>query len=291
MRLKRLFVASWLIALIASATTLMWSCSHRVHDIDTLTVSIPPQKFLLDAIVGDKMKVNCLLGNGADPETYDPSMSHLINVEHSLIYFRVGSIGFEDAVIKRIKTSRPDLKIVDTSEGISFITGTHHGHDNDPHVWTSAVNARIMARNMYEAVAETDPSNAAYYKSNLDRLTARIDSIDSAIKTYIAAAPSRTFVIWHPSLSYFARDYGLTQIALGAEHKEASVNELRRQIETAKASDARVMFLQHETDNRQTSIVTAELGIPTAVINPIDYHWDEQMVSIGRSIAGLTDIK
>ncbi len=51
------------------------------------------------------------------------------------------------------------------------------------------------------------------------------------------------------------------------------------------------MFLQHETDNRQTSIVTAELGIPTAVINPIDYHRVEQMVSIGRSIAGLTDIK
>ena len=94
------------------------------------------------------MKVNCLLGNGADPKTYDPSMSHLINVEHSLIYFRVGSIGFEDAVIKRIKTPRPDLKIADTSEVISFITGTHHGHDNAPHRWTPSVHARVMARNL-----------------------------------------------------------------------------------------------------------------------------------------------
>ena len=89
MRLNRLFVASWLIALIVSATTLMWSCSHRVHDIDTLTVSLPPQKLLLDAIVGDKMKVNCLPGNGAAPKTYDPSTSPLINPARSRIYSRV----------------------------------------------------------------------------------------------------------------------------------------------------------------------------------------------------------
>ncbi len=286
MKLKNFPVASWLVALVAlSAMTVMWSCGSRTHEVDTLTVSIPPQKYLLDAIVGDKMRVNCLLSNGADPETYDPSMSHLINVENSVAYFQIGGIGFEDAVTKRIKTSRPDLKIIDTSTGIEFINGTHHGHDADPHVWTSTANARIIAHNMYEAVAGIDPGNASYYKSNLDKLIAHIDSIDAVIKSDIAVAPSTTFVIWHPSLSYFARDYGLTQIALGAEHKEASVNELRQQIDRAKASGATIMFLQPETDNRQTAIVNAELDLPTTTINPLSYNWDEQMVSIGKNLA------
>lgn len=261
------------------------SCGRRLKDVDTLTVSIPPQKYLLDAIAGDKMKVNCLLGNGADPETYDPSMSHLINVENSVAYFRIGSIGFEDAVIKRIKTSRPDLNIIDTSKGIDFIRGTHHGHETDPHIWTSATNARIIARNMYDALVKIDPHNADYYKANLDRLIARIDSTDAVIRADIAAAPSRAFVIWHPSLSYFARDYGLTQIALGTEHKEASINELRERIAKAKESGAEVMFLQPDTDNRQTRTINDQLHLPTAVINPLDYNWEEQMISIGKNLA------
>lgn len=290
MKLKNLPVASWLIMLMISAMTVMWSCGRTPHEVDTLTVSIPPQKYLLDAIVGDKMKVNCLLSNGADPETYDPSMSHLINVEHSVAYFQIGNIGFEDAVIKRIKTSRPDLKIIDTSKGVEPIKGTHHGHENDPHIWTSATNARIIAGNMYDAVAKIDPRNAAYYKSNLDRLIAHIDSVDAVIRADIASAPSKSFVIWHPSLSYFARDYGLNQIALGAEHKEASVADLREQIDKAKESDAGIMFLQHQTDNRQTSIISSELGLPTAVINPLGYNWDEQMIAIGQNLAAPSSV-
>lgn len=45
------------------------------------------------------------------------------------------------------------------------------------------------------------------------------------------------------------------------------------------------MFLQPETDNRQTAIVNAELDLPTATINPLSYNWDEQMVSIGKNLA------
>lgn len=290
MRLNPHDTFPWIIALLLGAITFMWSCSSRSHDVETLTVSIPPQKYLLDAIVGDKMKVNCLLSNGADPETYDPSMTHLMNVEHSVAYFQIGHIGFEDAVIKRIQTSRPDLKIIDTSKGIDFISGTHHGHDADPHIWTSAANARIIARNMYDAVVSIDTAHAAYYKANLDRLIAHIDSIDSVIKTDVAKAPSKTFVIWHPSLSYFARDYGLEQIALGAEHKDASIAELRRHIDKARQSDARVMFMQHDTDNRQIQTVRDELSLPSASINPLDYHWDEQMIAIGHNLASPPSI-
>ena len=50
-----------------------------------------------------------------------------------------------------------------------------------------------------------------------------------------------SFLVWHPSLSYFARDYGLHQIALGgAEHKEVSIPALREAIEEARGSGASV---------------------------------------------------
>ena len=43
-------------------------------------------------IVGDKWDVKCLLSNGANPESYDPSLTHLLNLENSKAYFRMSSV-------------------------------------------------------------------------------------------------------------------------------------------------------------------------------------------------------
>lgn len=272
--------------LLALTMTLTFSCSYTVKEEKTLTVSILPQKYLLDRIVGERMKVRSLLNSAGDPETYDPSMSHLMNVEKSLAYFRVGHIGFEDAIGERIRKSCPGLPVIDTSEGIALIRGTH-GHDSevDPHIWTSVANARIMARNMHRAVVSLDPGHAREYDGNLERLLCHLDSVDAAIRGLLEHAPSRTFAVWHPSLSYFARDYGLTQLALGSEHKDASVASLKERIDSVEASDARVFFIQRDVDSRQSRAVLSQLRIGEAPVNPLDYDWDEEMLEIGRNLA------
>ena len=68
----------------------------------TLTVSIPPQKYLLEQIVGDKYEVNSLLAPGTNPENYDPSMNHLVGLQRSEAYFRLGNLGFEAAALPKI---------------------------------------------------------------------------------------------------------------------------------------------------------------------------------------------
>ena len=45
------------------------------------------------------------------------------------------------------------------------------------------------------------------------------------------------------------RDYGLTQISLSPEGKEASIGMLQETIDDAKAHDAKVMFFQKDIDS------------------------------------------
>lgn len=282
--MQRRTIGLTLIAAVAAALiALVCSCTMQGHEPKSVTVSIQPQKYLLEAIVGDKLKVRSLLSTGSDPETYDPSMSHLLNVEKSLAYFRVGHTGFEDAIIERVKLSCPELPIIDTGTGIARIAGTHHGGE-DPHVWASVKNARVMAANMLEAVCELDSANAKTYRRNYATLAARLDSVDVAIQEALVTTPSRTFVVWHPSLSYFARDYGLRQIALEADHKERSPEAMRALVDSVRRSDASI-FMVESGDTRSTRIAEQELGLRVHEFSVQTYDWAEQLLALSKALA------
>ena len=261
-----------------------------------LTVSIQPQRYFLEKIVGDKYDVLCLLTQGANPEAYEPSFNHLINLEKSKAYFCVGNIGFELAILNKVKNNNPDLLIVNTSEGIDLLRGTHdghccngnqhnHSHEVDPHVWTSVVNAKIIAQNMYKSLIALDSQNKKYYTKNFNALLAELDGLEKELSDKLHDKRGVAFAMWHPSLSYFARDYGLTQIAMESEGKEVPAAILKNKIDEARGHNVKVLFTQREFDNRQVHTINEQLGLKMVEINPMSYEWAEEMKFIANAIA------
>lgn len=260
-----------------------------------LAVSIQPQRYFLEKIVGDKFDVLCLLAQGSNPESYEPSMNHLINLERSKAYFRMGNIGFEFAILNKIKNNNPDLIIIDTSEGIDLLQGTHcgvhshenshdHSHEIDPHVWTSVPNAKIIARNMYKALLEIDSHNKKYYTKNYNALLAELSELETELSHKLDSLKGLAFAVWHPSLSYFARDYGLTQIAMENEGKEVAASSLKREIDMAREQNVKVLFYQKEFDSRQIQTINEQLGTEMVEINPMGYEWNLEMRKIGNAL-------
>lgn len=259
-----------------------------------LTVSIPPQKYMLEQIVGNKFEVNSLLAPGTNPENYDPSMTHLMGLQKSKAYFRMGNIGFEAAVLTKINENFPDLKIYNTSAGVPLLKGTHggHGHHNhevDPHVWTSVKNAKVLASNMYKAVVELDPQNKSYYTKRYESFRDDLNALDDSIASMLANVKGETFVVWHPSLSYMARDYGLHQLSVEAEGKEASAQHFKHVIDDAKAVSPRVFFYQKEYDSRQAESLSKEIGTEMIPINLMNYDWKQEMLNIATALAPKGD--
>ena len=252
---------------------LMGSCGKNGGEQRVVSVTIPPQQWLLQQIVGDRYKVTALLPPGANPETFEPDMQQLMDLQNSAAYFKAGMPGFEESMLGKMKDNFPDLPVYDSSEGVERLTGTHSQHDShgddhaaDPHVWTSLKNARVMAANMLRHMVAIDPEGREIYTANFNRLDSRLAALDDSIAGVLAGRAGTSFIVWHPSLSYFARDYGLQQIAMEADGKEASVKQLRRQVDAAGAHRPVVFFLQQEYDSRGARTLAGEIGLPTASI-------------------------
>lgn len=294
--MKKIIKTHILCGIVAMVSLLMGCNSAPTKPV--LTVSIQPQKYLLERIVGDKFDVQCLLAKGANPESYEPNMTHLINLEKSHIYFSIGNLGFELAIKNKLQVNAPQLKVVNCSQGIQLLQGTHsgvlhtagncshgHNHEVDPHVWTSVVNAKIIAENMYKTMLEYDPKHKDFYTDNFNALTLELDALQNELAQTLAPKAGTAFAVWHPSLSYFARDYNLTQIAMECEGKEVSAGMLKKEIDVAKESNVKVLFFQKEFDNRQIQVINEELGARLVEINPMAYEWADEMRSIAYAIS------
>ncbi len=261
--------------------------SNENNDRPTVTVSIAPQAWILEAIAGDSIRINTLLDTGANPETFEPGINNMKLAAESSLLLLSGNLGVERQLAERLRENTPGLTISDTSRGIKPIYGTHdhaghHHHDHahetaDPHTWTSVRNARIIAGNMLSALISVDPDNETYYRNRASRLDSQLDSLDSAIASRFEQLQSRTFMIWHPSLSYFARDYGLEQISVGMEGRETTVQGLRSIIDRAQSSGAPILFVQSDFDPRQAETLSRETGARVITISPLDHDWISQI--------------
>ena len=255
-----------------------------------ITVTIEPLRYFTEAIAGENYQVVSMVPKGSSPESYDPTPQQLVNLSKSQAYFRIGHIGFEQAWMKKLEANCPNMKIYDTSKGIDLIRDKGHWHGNhfheggvEPHIWNSTQNALIIADNIYQALCELDSTHQADYKNRLDRLKQSIQQTDAETRKLLENADS-TFLIYHPALSYFARDYGLKQISIEEGGKEPSPAQLKKLIETCRNENVHTIFVQQEFDQRNAQLIAHELGIDIVSINPLSYDWTEEMLRTAKGL-------
>ena len=268
------------------------ACGHTPQQSEkpVITVTLEPLRYFTEAIAGDCFEVVSMVPKGSSPESYDPTPQQLVNLSKSQAYLRIGYIGFEQAWMKKLEANYPTMKVYDTSKGVDLIRAEGHWHGDhyheggvEPHIWNSTQNASVIADNIYAALCEMDADHQPEYKQRLDSLKQVIARTDADVRTLLANADS-TFLIYHPALSYFARDYGLHQISIEEGGKEPSPATLKTLIETCRREGAQVIFVQQEFDQRNAQLIADELGIEIVPINPLSHDWAEEMLRVASAL-------
>lgn len=277
----------YLLQLAACALLLLTvGCGGKsTADAPTISVSMPMQQTLVHAIAGDGLRVNTLLPPGTDPETFDPSVQTLSELSRSKAYLTLGTPGFEQNLMAKAKESFPGVEVIDVAKGISIIDGTHAGHEADPHITSSVRNAALIAANITEALCRLYPDSAAAYRKAGAREQQRLRQLDDSIARVLSRVPGTSFVVMHPSLSYFARDYGLRQIAMESEGKEASPRELQQRMEAARQAGARVLIHDRDHASARAEELARQMGlrlVPVALNGP---DWQSELLNAARAIA------
>ena len=255
-----------------------------------LTVTLEPLRYFTEAIAGNNYEVVSMVPKGSSPESYDPTPQQLVNLSKSQAYFRIGYIGFEQAWMKKLEANCPNMEVYNTSKGIDLIRDKGHWHGDhfheggvEPHVWNSTQNALIIADNIYQALCELDSTHQEDYQKRLDVLKQTIRQTDANVRTLVENADS-TFLIYHPALSYFARDYGLKQVSIEEGGKEPSPAQLKALIETCRNENVHTIFVQQEFDQRNAQLIAHELGVNIVSINPLSYDWVKEMIRIAEAL-------
>jgi len=255
-----------------------------------ITVTLEPLRYFTEAIAGEHFDVVSMVPKGSSPESYDPTPQQMVTLSRSDAYLRIGYIGFELEWMKKLQANHPDMKVYDTSKGVELIReeGHHHGdhyHEGgvEPHIWNSTRNASVIADNICAALCELDADHQDDFRNRLHDLKQTIAQTDSIVRTHLADADS-TFLIYHPALSYFARDYGLKQLSIEEGGKEPSPAQLQALIETCRKEKAHTIFVQQEFDQRNAQLIADELGVNIVPINPLSYDWADEMVRIAIAL-------
>lgn len=234
---------------------------NRKGGKDVIAVTNGEQEWLLEQLLGDDPDVEIarLLPPGADSEHFEPSIETMRSLGEAKSWLYMATPGFEEQLLTKIQSNFPNLEIADVSEGIDRnVSHFHHheeaeghGHDDgkekesDPHLLTSLRNARIMASNMAFRLRSAYPEKAVSIGARHAKLDQRLKALDDSLKN-IFDDRREAFLIPHPSLGYFARDYGLHQIAIEQTHREASPAQRAEAYAEAVAHGARVIVIEKE---------------------------------------------
>ncbi|MGK7917427.1 MAG: zinc ABC transporter substrate-binding protein [Prochloraceae cyanobacterium] len=198
-KLSSALIALWLgVGAIAGCSSTSINNDKASSERLDITVSIPPQKYFVDKIRGDRVLVNIMLSPGASPATYEPKPQQLRALTEVEAYISIG-IPFEKAWMERIKSTNPQMLIVNSAKEIKRIPMVAHHHHTeevhkhehsqetlDPHIWLSPKEVKTQAKNIYQGLVKLDPNNQAKYKKNLDSFLVEIHTIDGQIRNNLA---------------------------------------------------------------------------------------------------------
>ncbi len=246
----------------------------------SIVVTIPPLQGLVQEIVGDDYEVVCLLPMGASPETYSPTARQISMLADAEAVFTIGTLTFEQEIIQRIKNQNDN--IVTTAKGIELLTGCghhhavdgqdeHHAHNHhhsfDPHVWLAPNELGVIVDNIAHEIITQNPDSVKYV-ANYEQLKAKLEQRSKTYREVLINA-TRAFLIYHPALGYFAKEYDLEQISLENEGKSPTPAALADVVDRVEREGLRAMFYQQEYPLDVVKPIAEILGVNLVQINPL----------------------
>ena len=172
----------------------------------------------------------------------------------------------------------------------------HDGHDHDgqdPHIWLNPVYAQLQAKNIANALSNSDPMNKNYYQSNAEIYIKELDLLDSKIRTELSGCRT-DFITFHDAFSYFAEEYDLTQHTIVAStdpHGDVTPKTLEKIISTAKKLNIKVIFAEESTSTKTSQVIADEIGGKVLVLSPLEIvsNEDNYVSKMTKNLENLSE--
>jgi zinc/manganese transport system substrate-binding protein len=176
-------------------------------------------------VAGDHVDLTTIVGPDGDTELYEPTAADIPKVANARILFMNGlSDDFEPWLAPLLKQARFSGTKVIVSRGVKALSaedehpigGKPRASVLDQHAWLDPRNGIIYVKNIADALARSDPTDANAYRSRALAYTQELRELDRWAHAEIDAVPAgkRRVLSSHDSLQYLAVAFRITMISV-----------------------------------------------------------------------------
>ncbi len=293
--------AATALALSACSSTAPSSTSGAKDGTLTVMASFYPLQYLAEKIGGEHVTVTSLTPAGAEPHDLElsPKTVDALSSADAVIYLA----GFQSAVDEAIEQQAPKT-VIDVSPAVQLVEAGvdanhpseeededtdetqsseadghedhHHDMSADPHFWLDPVRMANAATLVGDKLAEANPANAEMYKTNAKALKDELTSLGNDLVSKTSTCQIKTFVTAHTAFGYLADRTGLTQVGISGLDPDSSPSPARLAeiSQIAKDQGVTTIFTEALIDPKIAQTLADDLGITTAVLDPIESQTD-----------------
>jgi zinc transport system substrate-binding protein len=281
----------YILALVLAATILSGCVSQdesslvapsgNASDRIKVATTIAPLGDFLKAVGGEKVEVTVVVPPGAEPHTFEPTPSLMMDVAKADLYVMNGA-GLEFWMDKLLEANKR-MVVVDSSQGVALLQ--ERKGEIDPHIWISLRNAAVQVNNICAGLIEVDSQNKDFYIKNRDAYLETLKALDVELNRTFAGKKNKIFIVHHPAWTYFARDYDLSQVPLMENEKEPGPKYLGEVIDLARTNNITTIFVEPEYNPKAAEVMAREMNTSIVTLDPLAKNYLENMAYAGREIA------
>jgi zinc/manganese transport system substrate-binding protein len=222
---------------------------------------------LVRNVGGARLEVRALVGANGDAHVYSPTPGDAKEVATAAVVF-VNGLGLEGWLTRLVTASGTKAPTVIVTKGITPLRMADEDHPGrsviDPHAWQSIADAKIYVANIRDGLDAADPAGKAVYDANAQAFLAKLDALETEVRSAIATIPTerRKIITNHDAFGYFGAAYGMSFIAPEgvSTDSEPSAKDVARIIRQIRKQKIPAVFLENVSDPRLIEQIARESG-------------------------------
>ena len=279
--------------------------------------SFYPLQYLAEEIGGERVSVSSLTPPNVDPHTVELAPRTVAEMDHATLVVYLS--GFQPAVDEAVAISaapafdaRDHTQLLTTAQ-----TGHDHSHDDDhagddhdahdaddaphdhageptdPHFWLDPVRLAEVGLALAEELAAVDAEGAGDYRANAEELAAELRALDEELTAGLAECERDTIVVAHEAYGYLTAPHGLHQEGLSGidPDTEPSPARLAQVADVVAEHDVDTVFVESLLNPAVTEALAGDLGLRTAVLDPLENQQDPAADYLDVMRANLTALQ
>lgn len=288
----------------------------KVEDKITIVTSFYPMYIatlnVVDGIQGVEV-INLTESQTGCLHDYQITTDDMKKLEKADVFIMNG--GGMEAFVANILSNYPNLFIIDTSKGVTFLEGYKHEHETtevhkadvkeseiqeehvyNAHIWLQPDNYMIQIENIANGLIRYNKEYQTIYEKNAEQYLSKVENIKEKLKKELSYLEGKKAVSFHDAFAYLADYIGIEVVHSVDLDGEAglSAGELAEVVDEVKSEGVSLLFTEAQYSDAIAEGVAKETNATMYIMDSLvtgELKKDAYLEGMEKNIQVLKQIK